>query len=51
MVEKLPMWMDGKIVPYEAATTSVLSHSLHYGVAAFEGELAPYHVEQMPTVG
>ena len=29
--------MNGEIVPYEAATTHVLSHSLHYGLAAFEG--------------
>lgn len=37
MPEKLPIWLDGEIVPYEKATTHVLSHSLHYGVAAFEG--------------
>jgi len=37
MPEKLPIWLDGEIVPYEKATTHVLSHSLHYGVGAFEG--------------
>lgn len=37
MPDKLPIWLDGEIVPYEAATTHVLSHSLHYGLGAFEG--------------
>ncbi|MEO1334836.1 MAG: branched-chain amino acid transaminase, partial [Myxococcota bacterium] len=37
MPEKTRIWMNGEIVPYEAATTHVLSHSLHYGLAAFEG--------------
>lgn len=31
------VWMDGKIVPYANAQVSILSHSLHYGTAAFEG--------------
>jgi len=31
------VWMDGKFVPYDNATTHVLSHSLHYGGAVFEG--------------
>jgi branched-chain amino acid aminotransferase len=31
------LWMDGKIVPYAEATIHVLSHSLHYGGAIFEG--------------
>ncbi len=37
MPQKTRIWMNGEIVPYEAATTHVLSHSLHYGLAAFEG--------------
>lgn len=37
MADKYPIWLDGEIVPYEAATTHVLSHSLHYGLGAFEG--------------
>lgn len=37
MPAKTRIWMNGEIVPYEAATTHVLSHSLHYGLAAFEG--------------
>ena len=29
--------MNGELVPWEKATTHVLSHSLHYGLAVFEG--------------
>src|SRR5271156_2149874 len=31
------IWMDGAMVPYDEATVHVLSHSLHYGLAVFEG--------------
>ncbi|MBI2317567.1 MAG: branched-chain amino acid transaminase [Betaproteobacteria bacterium] len=31
------IWYDGKLVPWRQATTHVLTHSLHYGLAAFEG--------------
>jgi len=31
------LWYDGKFVETQSATTSVLTHSLHYGVAPFEG--------------
>ncbi len=31
------IWFDGKMVPWQDATTHVLSHSLHYGGGAFEG--------------
>ncbi|HRD32622.1 MAG TPA: branched-chain amino acid transaminase [Rhodocyclaceae bacterium] len=31
------IWYDGKLVPWRDATTHVLSHSLHYGLAVFEG--------------
>ena len=31
------IWMDGKLVDWENATTHVLSHTLHYGTGAFEG--------------
>lgn len=34
-VEKI--WMDGKFVAWKDATVHVLTHSLHYGLAAFEG--------------
>ncbi|MDH2901293.1 MAG: branched-chain amino acid transaminase [archaeon] len=31
------IWMDGDIVPWEKATIHVMTHSLHYGSAMFEG--------------
>ncbi len=31
------IWFDGKMVPWRDATVHVLSHSLHYGMAVFEG--------------
>ena len=31
------IWKNGEMVPWEEATTHVLSHSLHYGSAVFEG--------------
>jgi branched-chain amino acid aminotransferase len=31
------IWYDGKLVPWREANTHVLTHSLHYGLAAFEG--------------
>src|SRR5580692_4562549 len=38
MVEKLEtIWMDGEMVPWDEAKVHLLTHSLHYGVAAFEG--------------
>jgi len=31
------IWMDGNLVDYDLATVHILSHSLHYGLAIFEG--------------
>jgi len=31
------IWYDGKLVAWRDATTHVLTHSLHYGLAVFEG--------------
>jgi branched-chain amino acid aminotransferase len=31
------IWYNGKLVPWRDATTHVLTHSLHYGLAVFEG--------------
>jgi branched-chain amino acid aminotransferase len=31
------IWYDGKLVPWREANTHVLTHSLHYGLALFEG--------------
>lgn len=36
------IWYDGKLVPWREATTHVLTHTLHYGMGAFEGVRA-YH--------
>ncbi|MBC7206754.1 MULTISPECIES: branched-chain amino acid transaminase [Methyloversatilis] len=38
------IWYDGKMVPWREATTHVLTHSLHYGLAVFEGVRA-YNTE------
>jgi branched-chain amino acid aminotransferase len=38
MVEKLNViWMDGRLVKWDDAQVHVLTHSLHYGLGAFEG--------------
>jgi branched-chain amino acid aminotransferase len=38
MVDKLKkIWMDGALVDWDDANVHILTHSLHYGVAAFEG--------------
>ncbi|MGO8998875.1 MAG: branched-chain amino acid transaminase [Polyangiaceae bacterium] len=38
MVDKLQkIWMDGEMVAWDDAQVHILTHSLHYGVAAFEG--------------
>ena len=31
------IWYDGELVDWRDATTHVLTHSLHYGLAVFEG--------------
>ncbi len=50
MVEENGMiWMNGEIVPWEQATTHVLSHSLHYGLAVFEGMRA-YKTDNGPAI-
>ena len=36
-IESKFIWMDGKLVPFEQANIHVLSHTLHYGLGAFEG--------------
>lgn len=38
MMETVPyIWLDGKMVDWDAAKVHVLSHSLHYGGGVFEG--------------
>jgi branched-chain amino acid aminotransferase len=38
MVDKVKkIWLDGALVDWDAANVHVMTHSLHYGLAAFEG--------------
>jgi branched-chain amino acid aminotransferase len=38
MVQKVSkIWLDGKSIPWEEANVHILTHSLHYGLAVFEG--------------
>ena len=39
------IWFDGEMVNWRDATIHVLTHTLHYGMGAFEGVRA-YHAEQ-----
>ncbi len=39
------IWFDGKMVPWREANIHVLTHTLHYGMGAFEGVRA-YHADQ-----
>ena len=43
------IWYDGKMVPWRDATTHVLTHSLHYGLAVFEG-LRTYKTPDGPAI-
>ena len=36
-IESDLIWFDGEFVPYHEANIHVLSHTLHYGLGAFEG--------------
>ena len=40
MNEAKSIWMDGKLVPWKDAKIHVLTHTLHYGNAVFEGTRA-----------
>ena len=38
MIKKVKtIWMDGKLIDWEKAQVHVLTHTLHYGLAVFEG--------------
>lgn len=38
MVDKVSkIWLDGKLVDWDAANVHLLTHTLHYGLGAFEG--------------
>ena len=34
------IWMNGKIIPWQDATSHIISQGLHYASAVFEGERA-----------
>ena len=44
------IWYDGKLVPWRDATTHVLTHSLHYGLAVFEG-IRAYKTDASANLG
>jgi branched-chain amino acid aminotransferase len=42
-IKKLDViWVDGQLVPWDAAADHLLAHTMHYGVGAFEG-IRAYH--------
>lgn len=43
------IWQNGHLVPWESATTHVLSHALHYGTGVFEGVRA-YATPKGPAI-
>lgn len=43
------IWFDGKLTPWRDANIHVLTHSLHYGMAVFEGVRA-YNTAQGPAI-
>jgi len=43
------VWMDGRVVPWDNATTHVSAHGLHYGSGVFEG-IRCYETEDGPAV-
>ena len=43
------IWMDGKLVPWDKATVHVLTHTLHYGLGAFEG-IRCYNTQKGPAI-
>ena len=43
------IWKNGTMLPWESATTHVLTHTLHYGGGVFEG-LRVYDTERGPAI-
>jgi len=51
MVEKVEkIWMDGELVDWDKAQVHVLTHSLHYGLGAFEGIRAYQRGDKTTTI-
>ena len=49
-IESDYIWFDGKMVPFAEANIHVLSHTLHYGLGAFEGIRAYEQPDGSPGV-
>ncbi|MFQ5893327.1 MAG: branched-chain amino acid transaminase [Nitrospinota bacterium] len=43
------IWVNGALVDWEAATTPILTHTLHYGLGVFEG-IRCYKTERGPAI-
>ncbi|WP_105166662.1 branched-chain amino acid transaminase [Pseudoalteromonas sp. T1lg23B] len=43
------IWHNGEMIPYEQATTHILSHALHYGSSVFEG-IRAYDTPKGPAI-
>ncbi|BBN83093.1 branched chain amino acid aminotransferase [Pseudoalteromonas sp. A25] len=43
------IWHNGEMIPYEQATTHILSHAIHYGSSVFEGVRA-YDTPKGPAI-
>jgi len=43
------VWMDGRVIPWQNATTHVSAHALHYGSGVFEG-IRCYETKDGPAV-
>jgi branched-chain amino acid aminotransferase len=51
MVDKqAKIWLDGAFVDWDDANVHILTHSLHYGIAAFEGVRAYERIDGRTTV-
>jgi branched-chain amino acid aminotransferase len=49
MVSGKSIWVDGEMMPWEDASTHVLTHALHYGTGIFEG-IRSYDTAEGPAV-
>ena len=43
------IWMDGKFVAWDNAQTHIMTHTLHYGLGAFEG-IRCYNTPKGPAI-
>jgi branched-chain amino acid aminotransferase len=48
-IEEKLIWCDGELLPWDDATTHVLTHALHYGSGVFEG-IRAYETATGPAV-